>query len=63
MRSKHRTMGRQEVMEMAAPLVKHFNPFKSKYQKWAQRHVFLLSTLACFFVVTWILEVVTKYVL
>jgi len=54
---------------MTSPLLERlgdtikFHPFSSKYQKWAQRHVFLLSTLAFFFVVTWVLEVVTKYVL
>jgi hypothetical protein len=68
MRSEHRAMGRQEVNIMATPFAKYcgfhlFNPFKSKYQKWAQRHIFLLSTLAFFFIITWVLEVVTKYVL
>ena len=54
---------------MASPLLGRlgdtikFHPFSSKYQKWAQKHVFLLGTLAFFFIVTWVLEVVTKYVL
>jgi len=68
-RSQPRAVGRQEVTVMTSPLLERlgdtikFHPFSSKYQKWAQRHVFLLSTLAFFFVVTWVLEVVTKYVL
>jgi hypothetical protein len=44
-------------------LIGKITPHKSNYQKWAQRHVFLLSTLAFFFILTWILEVMTKYVL